>query len=431
MENYSIPQAEKEKSYQQIDSEVDGITVFSPISEPTQEALEKEYKCPQCGAVIQYKITADGLSCDHCGFVAKIQSQKVGAAANLSEFTLQNLNQAQKGWGVARKILHCRSCGASLSLSESALTSTCPFCASLEVYLQQGEEDFIRPKYLVPFKVLNENIRSIARDWLGKGWFHPAELASSAVIDKFIGLYLPFWTFSAKINSSWKAEVGYEHTSRYYDHHSGQWRSRVEIKWRWESGNVGLEISDLLVGGSTQISEVIARRIYPFNLNDLVEFNPDYLAGWQAQAYNVTLIDAWNSGKEQMREKAKNACRSDIHSSHVRNMSVAADLQDEAWRNILLPIYLASYKFKDKLFQVMINGQSGTISGQKPVEWTKIWLAIAACLLPGAFLGLIGLPLSLLGGLGIILIAIGFVLLVIGGGIAWMIYRQAMESEAA
>ena len=110
---------------------------------------------------------------------------------------------------------------------------------------------------------------------------------------------------------------------------------------------------------------------------------------------------------------------------------MTADFGDETWRYILLPVYVAAYKFEDKVYQVMVNGQTGVVAGQKPVAWWKIWLAIAALLSPGLFVGLLGLPALLLGGAGVFLFLLGFVLLVIGGAISIALYRKAIESEAA
>jgi hypothetical protein len=149
-------------------------------------------------------------------------------------------------------------------------------------------------------------------------------------------------------------------------------------------------------------------------MGDLVAYAPDFLAGWQAQAYETTLTDAWEIGKHTIRENTKKACYQRINSSLVRNFSMSADFDDESWRYILLPVYLAAYRYEGKVFQVMINGQTGAVAGGKPVAWWKIWLAIAAILSPGAFLILIGLPLTLLAGLGVIAIAIGIILFVIG-----------------
>ena len=418
-------------NYEPVASAVEGITVWQPRAVAATQDAPETFTCPQCGAATRFDIAASGVACEHCGYAAPLQAQQVGRQAQEFEFTLETLSQAKQGWGVARRELSCDNCGASLTISEGAITVTCPFCASNKVNVRTATAEQLRPRFLVPFKVQAEEIRQRAVAWLGKGWFHPAELASASVVERFNGVYLPFWTFSAAITAAWKAQVGHERQERYYDSGSKSWKTRTVIDWRWEDGQVAIQIDDLVVQGSSRISRIILERLQPFNLNDLVAYAPDYLAGWQAQAYDVTLAQAWDQGKASMREKAKKACYDDIHSSHVRNFSMTADFGEEVWRYILLPVYLTAYRFENKVYQVMANGQTGVVAGQKPVAWWKVWLAIAALLLPGLGLGLVGLILLLAGGLGAIMLGLGGMLLVGGGAISIIIYRQAVASEAA
>jgi hypothetical protein len=280
--------------------------------------------------------------------------------------------------------------------------------------------------------VTPEATRQAVSEWLGKGWFHPDELKGNTILQRFNGVYLPFWTFDTQVNAHWRAEVGYEETVRHYNAGQKRWETRTQIDWRWEKGSIQLSIDDFLTSGShdAHISHCILKRLYPFDLKELVTYAPDYLAGWQAQAYETTLTEAWESAKTAIREQAKQACRQDIHSGHVRNFSMTADFADESWRYILLPIYLSTYRFEDQAYQVMVNGQTGAVSGQKPVAWWKVWLAIAALLAPGVILGLIGLPLILLGGIGAIPLGVGIVLFIIGVVLSIILFQKARQSEA-
>ena len=418
------------ENYQQLSSKVDGITVFAEVGKSEERQTIETFKCPQCGASTRFNVSAGGVACEHCGYTAPIEAKEVGKEAAENEFTLEALNRGEQGWGEERRILHCNSCGAEIALDQKAITSTCPFCASNQVNVIPSENDILRPRFLVPFKVLPESNQERIRVWLGKGWFHPDELAASAILDRFIGIYMPFWTFDANITANWKAEVGYEQTEQYYDSSSKTWKTRIRIHWRWENGQVYLPVDDLITSGNSHISRHIFDQILPFNLDELVTYAAGYLAGWGAQAYDIQLPDAWETGKTIMRERAKDTCYADIASSHVRNFSMQADFAGESWRYILLPIYLAAYEFENKVFQVMVNGQTGKVAGQKPVAWWKVWLAIGALISPGLLLGLIGLPLLLAGGIGILPLFVGFILLIIGGVIAFNLYHKAKDSEA-
>jgi DNA-directed RNA polymerase subunit RPC12/RpoP len=424
--NWSPPEP-----YTQVDSKVPGVVVYAPKPEPVEEDQSKEFKCPNCGATVAYDVAAGGIACEHCGYVAPVHSMQVGRTADEFEFTLETISQSDRGWGGERQVLHCESCGAALSIPAGTMSTTCPFCASNQVNLTASLEDSLRPRFLIPFKVKPDQNKRLAASWLGKGWFHPDELVSNAVLRHFIGVYLPFWTFDARVDASWRAQVGYERTERHYNAREKRWETRIRIDWRWENGAVRLNIDDLLVTGTSpkHVSHRILKDLYPFQMKDLVTYESDYLAGWRAQAYEIPLTDAWEAGKQAIREQAKRACYQDIPTHHVRNFSMTADLSDESWRYILLPVYLATYKFEERVFQIMVNGQTGTVAGQKPVVWWKVWLVIAAMLLPGFLLGMIGLPLLLLGGAGLVPIGIGAVLFIIGVVLSIILYNKAHSWE--
>ena len=108
---------------------------------------------------------------------------------------------------------------------------------------------------------------------------------------------------------------------------------------------------------------------------------------------------------------------------------MSLDFADESWRYILTPVYISNYTYDAKTFQAMVNGQTGTIAGQRPVDWNKIWLVIAALLAPGALIGLLGLLTIPLAGIGVVIGGFGFVLLVIGVIVSIIIYTQASKLD--
>jgi hypothetical protein len=148
----------------------------------------------------------------------------------------------------------------------------------------------------------------------------------------------------------------------------------------------------------------------------------------KAKSYDIPLDDAWSSARGQMREMSKDACRSAIHSNHVRNFSMNADFSDETWRFILLPVYIAAYRFGEKGYQVMVNGQSGKVAGQKPVAWRKVLAVILLALLPGLIAGLVGMLQGSSGGTAL---ALGIFLFLAGIIADVIILRQAMQAGEA
>ncbi len=412
------------KNFISTESAIDGIQVYKPAP-PEQDAHQKivEFKCPQCGASTAYSASDGGLTCSHCGYFEIPQAKAVGRRAQQFEFTVDTMQRAAQGWGETRKELVCQNCGALTTVPTEVMTHTCPFCGSNKVIQRQAPQDILRPRFLVPFIIEPSQCLAITQEWLGNSWMTPAKLRQASSLGNFKGVYLPYWTFTAQTSASWKAQVGHTKTERYYS--DGKWKTRQVTVWRWESGRAQVDIINLLIAGTARLSEKLLQETKTYNLDELVNYDPKFLAGMQASSYDIPLEKAWDLGREQMREQTRQACLSQTSTHKVRNFSMSMDFADESWRYILLPVYLNTYSYENCPYQMMINAQTGAISGQRPVDWRKIWLAIALLLAPGLILGLIGLVTILFGGIGVIIGTAGFILLLIGAVASFILWKKA------
>ncbi len=413
-------------------SKIEGIEVYQPAPQnaPSQEEVVT-FTCPKCGATTNYNVSESVLKCSHCGYSENVKAKKVGTSAQENEFTVQVMEDADHGWGEERKELACQNCGALTTIPSNSLTLTCAFCGSNKVIQRSAVQDALRPRFLAPFKISDIECQGIASTWLGSSWMTPSSLAKLANVRSFSAIYLPYWTFDANLSARWRAEVGHTESEQYYDPGDKSWKTRTKIVWRWESGNANLDIDDMLVSGTSKLSQYHLRAIANYDLGQLVVYEPRLLAGMQAQAYDIKLEPAWEVARQEMRERAREACRSQASTSNIRNFSMSLDFADEAWRYILLPVYLAAYTYENKVYQVLLNGLTGSISGQRPVDWEKVWLVILALLAPGLLLSLAGLITLPIFGAGVAVGGIGFVLLLIGIVIAIIIgFRANSLSQA-
>lgn len=411
-------------------SAVAGIEVYKPASTNVEKHRPTvHFTCPQCGASTAYSASDGGLTCTHCGYYEPPAKTIVGKRAERFEFTVETMAKSAHGWGEARNELQCQGCGAYTSVAVNNLTHTCPFCGSNKVIQREAPQDVLRPRFLIPFKLEAAACQELARTWLGSSWMTPKALQRLAQVAKFTGIYLPFWTFEAITSAAWQAEVGHEKKERYFS--DGEFKTRTVIVWKWESGRAQLSLKDILIEGTSRLSARLLGELKDFNLHDLAPYEPGYLAGFQAQSYDVPLEAAWESARHHMREATQAACRDQASTHRIRNFSMELDFTEEGWRYILLPVYIAVYSYQEKSYQVMVNGQTGAVSGQRPVDWLKVWLAVAALLMPGLTIGFIGVILLLLGGLGIFVMIFAAVLLAIGLLISLKLIVTAMGMDDA
>ncbi|MFN2194641.1 MAG: hypothetical protein ACK2UW_00785 [Anaerolineales bacterium] len=413
--------------YIKTESKIEGIEIFKPA--PPKEAASKDvtFKCPQCGANTAYSVEDGGLVCAYCGYYEKPDAVVVGKRAEQFEFKVDTLQRLAQGWGEERLDISCQSCGAVVSVPPKTISTTCPFCGSNKILQQQAAQNDIRPRYILPFKIDLKAVREATQEWLGSSWMTPAELKHSALLQEFTPIYLPYWTFDSTCAADWKAEVGHHETERYFD--GKKWQTRTKVKWRWESGHFQKIFDDLLIPGTARLSQKHLVATSGYRLSDISEYDPKYLAGMHAKSYDIQLEDAWETARKEMRDETKQGCMHQASTQMIRNFSMALDFSDESWRYTLLPAYISVYRHNNQPFQLIANGQTGKVSGQRPVDWQKVWLVIALCLIPGGLLGILGLLTLLFGGIGAVIGGIGFFLLVIGLVIAFIIFQQAQAMD--
>ena len=361
------------------DSAIDGIEVFMPAPEQVEHREVVAFSCPNCGGAQAYSVRDGGLTCTYCGYYEPPEKEVVGKRAESFEFTVETMQRAAHGWGRERKDLVCQNCGARTTIGPEALTHTCPFCGSNNVIQRAAPQDVLRPRFVAPFAVDAVGCQGILRQWLGGNWLAPGDLRKLARRQQLTAIYLPFWTFDATAQASWRAKVRKKRKRG----------GKTQHYWRWESGQVQRGFDDLLAPGATHVSAKLLKDIAPFELEALAPYEPGYLAGLSAQAAEVPLDRAWESARRRMREQVRKDCRAQASSSRIRNFGMDLAYEDENWRYILLPVYLAAYSYMGKTHQVLINGQTGKIAGQRPANWRKVIYLGLAALLPALLLFLL------------------------------------------
>jgi transcription elongation factor Elf1 len=407
-----------------VPSSVPHVEAWAPPDRGDDTPLTQRFACPSCGATTAFDPTRGLLACGHCGHGARIEPT---APAEIGEFTAEAMAASAQGWGVERQALHCDACGAEVALDAGQLSSSCPFCASTHVDLRAVTDGALRPQQVLPFQLTAADAGQKAAEWLGNGWKHPSDLASLARVDRFAGIYLPWWLFDASMDITWRCQVGTVKRTTYTDG-NGRRRTRTTTTWRWRDGTLQHAYHHVPVPGTTRLQGL--ERVGSFPSNLLQPYDPALLAGFGAQAYDLSLPDAWDLGRHTMRESAALACKRAAGGDKQRYLSLSANLDDEAWAYALMPVYVSAYTFRGRTWVVMVNGATGEVGGQRPVAWFKVYLAMAAMLTPGLFTAVcLGLPGLFFAGFGLILLGIGAVFLLLGGVAATATYTSAVREE--
>ena len=327
-----------------------------------------------------------GLVCDHCG---RREDIPAGPAALREEpFDAAVAATLPTAETTELRVTECPSCGAQVELGEDLQATECPFCAT-PVVTGTGTRRIIKPKGLLPFAVPEEQARDAMVRWLGSLWFAPNGLQQYARKGRRLdGIYVPYWTFDAQTRSRYAGERGDDYwTTRTVVRDGKPQRVQVrQTRWRRATGRVARFFDDVLVLASTSLPQQYTDGLEPWDLSAMEPYTPDYLAGFRAEGYQVDLQEGFRAARVKMDAMILRDVRFDIGGDHQRVHSVQTDVADVTYKHVLLPVWLAAYKYRGQSFRCVVNGRTGRVQGERPYSPWKIALASIAALVAAALL---------------------------------------------
>jgi len=353
------------------------------------EALaQKKFSCPSCGGEARWDPSKKALVCPFCGTVSPAQAELTSAGESVIVehdlvSALRGIPDSKRGWDTEKISVKCQSCQAISVFDPGRVGQRCDFCGSTALVPYQEIKEAFTPESLLPMKVSETQVRDSIRRWYGSRWFAPNKLKRAALTDIVKGLYIPYWTFDAQVHADWTAESGYYYyVTETYQDSEGHTKTRQVQKIRWEpsSGSLDHFFDDELVPASRGVQERMLRGVEPFPTKELVPYNSGFLSGWVVERYQIDLVNAAKEAREQMEEEITAMCDGQVPGDTHRGLQVGTDFSGQTFKHILTPIWLLTYHYGAKNFQVVINGFTGKIAGAYPKSWVKILLAILAVL---------------------------------------------------
>ena len=350
-------------------------------------AEEHRWSCQQCGAELRYSPGQTALECDHCGYAQKI-SVGPGVAAFQEHDLARGLSDDLPDTASTDvRSTHCPNCGAVVEFQGASHATECPFCAS-PVVIDTGSQRHIKPQAVVAFALDEPSARKALIGWLGSLWFAPSRLLEFTRAGRAMnGIYVPYWTFDAATHSRYRGARGvhYYETRMVTVNVNGRNETRQEqvqrTNWHPASGQVARDFDDVLVIASTSLPSHLGNGLEPWDLTGLQAYNPDFLAGFQAEGYTVVLADGHQLARGRMAAVIENDVRRDIGGDEQRIDNIDSDFQAETFKHVLLPVWMAAYKYGNQSYRFLVNGQTGEVQGERPWSVWKIGFAVVGALI--------------------------------------------------
>ncbi len=343
-----------------------------------------KYHCPACGADANWSAAKQALVCPFCGTVSPAAIGSDGAIVEHDLVaTLRAIPDDQRGYNTERVSVKCQSCQAISSFDPNRVGQNCEFCGSAQLVPYEQTLALIRPESLLPFCVTQIQVRESVRQWYASRWFAPGALKRRALTDTVGGVYLPYWTFDARVHADWTAESGYYYyvTESYTDAQGNtQTRQVQNIRWQWSSGSLDHFFDDQLIPGTKGVHGGLLEKVEPFPTKELKPYDAGYLAGWVVEQYQVDLSSAAQRSREEMDSAVRSMCASRVPGDTHRNLQVSSSYSALTFKHVLVPVWLLTYDYGRKGYQVLVNGYTGEIAGERPFSFWKISFLVVAIL---------------------------------------------------
>jgi hypothetical protein len=357
----------------------------------------QKFSCPACGGEAQWNPAKQALVCPFCGTVSPAQMELSAAGEEVIReqdlvTALRSMPDSARGWQASKTSVRCQHCEAISVFDAERVGQRCDFCGSSALVPYEEMKEAFRPESLLQLRISEAQVRESIRTWYRTRWFAPNRLKSAALTDTVKGLYIPYWTFDAQVHGDWTAESGYYYwVTEHYTDAQGKSQTRRVRKVRWvpSAGDLDHFFDDELVPASKGVQMELLRAVEPFPTKELVGYNPGFLSGWVVERYQIDLLAAAQQSRAQMEQEMYRMCAGQVPGDTHRNLNVRCHYQGQTFKHILVPIWLLTYNYGARNFQVVINGFTGAIAGRYPKSWIKITLAVLAGLAAAGLVALI------------------------------------------
>ncbi len=300
--------------------------------------LATSLACRRCAAALE----RDDLRCPICGLAS-------GSMAPRRERT-------------EAVLIRCQSCRAVVAYSAVEQAPKCAYCGAL-ADVEIPEDPVEQAQAFLPFRVSREQASASLRAFLSRrSVFRPADLSARATLEKLEALWWPAWVCNAKARVSWAA-----------DSDAGHRRS----EWAPHASQTDLVFRDLVLSAARGLSDAETRALTPaYDLAAATEA-PKGPAGALTEQFDTSRSGARRRIHEALQASATEAAGVEVPGSRRRNLHVAALLTALETTRYALPAYVFAYRYREKLYRVVIHGQDArVVIGKAPLSGWRVAAAV-------------------------------------------------------
>lgn len=325
----------------------------APTTDQQADVQSQRFVCPQCGGRLTYSPDGSSLTCDYCAQGRAVAGSNQETRNNLpgQDFIIAMATAKGHSHPVSTRTFECHACGAVFLLAPEMVSLTCSYCASVYVIEQAETHQLLPPESIIPFSIDESRARQIMI-----AWSKHQRLPANTRLEPPRGLYFPAWKFTISGPLPWNSLIPDNNDFDIPDAMDG---------WKTHSGMELVAQDDILVPGSQTLPENWFDNFCQYDLDQLVPYDPAYLADWPAESYQISLSDASLEARAMVLEHARSAVKDKIPAFHKNLYLDSKDLMVETFKLILLPLWISHFRVDQKHYPLLINGQTGKVWGRK------------------------------------------------------------------
>ena len=334
----------------------------------------KEYKCPNCGGVVKFDLTTQGMKCPSCDTefeIAALEEYQKEMRAQTGDSYGWEAGDAGKEWDAGElgdlSQCACPSCGAEIIGDQNAVAMVCPNCGNSQI-VSKRLSGLLKPDYVIPFQLDKKTATQALKDFYTGKRLLPDFFKEENRINSLQGIYLPFWLFDgdAKGHIRYKATKIKTWSDSNYNYTKTDFYSVVR--------DGGMAFAKIPVDGSERMDDAYMDAIEPFDYAQLKDFQTAFLSGYPAEKHDV---DAEKS-KPRAETRIKNSVEAEFRKSVTGYASVTRESASVAVTGGkvsygLFPVWILNTKYKKENYLFLMNGQTGRLVGRLPIDSGKFW----------------------------------------------------------
>ncbi|MBO6205582.1 MAG: hypothetical protein J6O73_01465 [Lachnospiraceae bacterium] len=332
-----------------------------------------DYKCPNCGGPLAFRGDLNKMVCEYCDsqFDMSEFSQDTQVKEEVTDWQ-QSATQQMDGTGMKEYV--CNTCAAVLVAEENVGATECPYCGN-PLVIKDTFEGINLPDGIIPFAVDKAKAQEALHNFYKGKKLIPDSFIDKNRIDNINGLYVPFWLFDCDTDG----DCFYRATKeREYDKGDEVWK---EIEDYAVTRSAKMRFEKVPADASKEMKDAYMDSLEPFDYSKITDYNPAYMSGYVANKYDEDANAVKERVDGRIRSTAKQKIRDTVKGySSVNATAENINIRDGRVRYCMLPVWMLSTQWNGQVYSFAMNGQSGKVVGDLPIDSgksTKLFLSTA------------------------------------------------------